>query len=91
MPCRTQPAARHGPHSRPIAGKTLLVYNPVQSAMLRVTAGQSSSSYLYQKIVDAQVAAGGSGDRMPPPPRNALDSEEIEIIRVWIDEGALSN
>ncbi len=63
----------------------------VQATMPRVTPGQSSASYLYQKVIDAQVAAGGSGHRMPPEPRTALDSDELETIRVWIEEGALNN
>jgi len=63
----------------------------VQSALLRVAPGQSSSSYLYQKVSGGQITSGGSGDRMPPPPRLALDDNELEVIRVWIEEGALNN
>lgn len=61
------------------------------NTMPRVTPGEPSNSYLYRKVQDTHLAAGGTGDRMPPPPRQALDAEDVELIRVWIQEGALSN
>jgi ankyrin repeat protein len=43
--------------------------------------GSSSTSRVYRRVVDGQ-----SGLQMPP--EDALSTEQIELIRQWIDEGA---
>ena len=53
--------------------------------MLRVSPGDSESSYIVHKI---QGRASIDGDRMPPPPRSMLTAEQIAAIVEWIDAGA---
>ena len=50
-----------------------------------VIPGDPDASYLVQKI-EGRAAVG---NRMPPPPRNALDTATIDAIRQWITDGAL--
>jgi hypothetical protein len=58
-----------------------------QSSLLRVAPGNAENSYLYRKLIGTQVAAGGSGERMPFG-ETALSDEQIERIRRWIEAGA---
>jgi hypothetical protein len=51
-----------------------------------VRAGRPDNSEIYEKISENDPA-----DRMPPPPANALSSEQMALIRDWIDQGALNN
>lgn len=51
-----------------------------------VRAGRATSSEIFEKITETKLE-----DRMPPPPANALSSEQIAIIRNWIDQGAENN
>jgi hypothetical protein len=50
---------------------------------LRVEPGNSAGSYMYEKISQAQPTLGA---RMPLG--SNLPGDEIELIRIWIDEGA---
>lgn len=50
----------------------------------RVQPGDSTHSYLYEKITSAQPA---SGSQMPLG-SNPLPSDQIALIKAWIDEGA---
>ncbi len=57
-----------------------------QSLLDRVEPGAPIQSYLYLKITgDASIA----GDRMPPPPAVPLTTDEVDLIRDWIQAGAL--
>ena len=58
-----------------------------------ITAGNPDNSYLFHKINNTHTsnAVGGSGDRMPPPPNNALDGSVIDVIEQWILDGAPEN
>ncbi len=58
--------------------------------MNRVTPNQPDNSYLVHKVQDTHMAAGGSGSRMPEgqPP---LSQSDIDLIRAWIQAGALPN
>ena len=61
-----------------------------QSPLDRIEPGSSADSYLVHKIDGTQLSVGGSGTRMPFG--QPLLSEMIrDIIRVWVDEGALRN
>ncbi|UCD37111.1 MAG: T9SS type A sorting domain-containing protein [Fidelibacterota bacterium] len=53
-----------------------------------VVPGNPSGSFLYEKI----SGAPSCGDRMPRNNQNYFDShqDQLETIRVWIEEGALS-
>ncbi len=53
-----------------------------------VTPGDRWASYLYLKITDEHEAAGGFGDVMPPGEDDAMTDEEIELVGLWIDQGA---
>ena len=63
-----------------------------QSAMDRVEPSQPDFSYLVHKIQGTQLdpGVGGQFNRMP---RNAdpLPQSQIDIIRLWITEGAKNN
>ncbi len=63
----------------------------VQSELKRVEPGNPEASYLYHKISGTQFEVpGGEGDQMPlglPP----LPEEQQELIRTWIEQGAMNN
>ncbi len=56
-------------------------------SLKRVAPGDAVNSYIVHKIEGRQSV----GDRMPPPPRQALSSEEIQNIKNWINQGAKNN
>lgn len=58
--------------------------------MDRVEPGQPDNSYLVHKIEGTHLQVGGSGDRMPLA-RSPLSQAEINVIRAWIQAGAMSN
>lgn len=58
--------------------------------LLRVNPGNSSASYIINKLENTHLAVGGSGQRMPlalPP----LPPQQIQLIKDWIDQGAQNN
>ncbi|HYN82289.1 MAG TPA: PKD domain-containing protein [Gemmatimonadaceae bacterium] len=55
-------------------------------SMNRVTPGNTAQSYLIHKLNGTQVAAGGSGVRMPPG--GPLSAAELQIIIKWVQDGA---
>lgn len=48
--------------------------------------GSPDMSYLWRKLEGTHVAAGGMGEAMPPG--GPLKASTLEMIRVWIVEGA---
>jgi len=48
--------------------------------------GDPNDSELFEKITE-----NDSEDRMPPSPKDPLTSEQINIIRTWIEQGAKNN
>lgn len=54
--------------------------------LLLVAPGAAEDSYLWHKLNNSQKSVGGTGKRMPPG--GALDPAEIELVALWIDEGA---
>ena len=58
-----------------------------QTALLRVAPGNADASYLIHKL---DGRAGIVGERMP---QNGpfLTTQEIDVIRMWIDTGAINN
>ena len=52
----------------------------------RVKAGNPSDSKLYEVVIETR-----SSKIMPPPPYNALSSEQQALIKKWIDQGAKNN
>ena len=59
-------------------------------SMNRVTPNQPDISYLVHKIQGTHVGVGGSGSQMPLG-RSPLSRDEIDLIRAWIEGGALPN
>lgn len=62
----------------------LTSYDQVMSTA-GIRAGRPFDSELYQKITDSDP-----GDRMPPPPQAALPQQQVQLIRQWIEQGALN-
>ena len=58
-----------------------------QSPLQRVEPGAPDKSYLYLKVLGTQLAAGGSGLRMPFQ-QDPLSPAELELLRKWIEQGA---
>ena len=52
----------------------------------RVRAGRPDNSKLFESVVD-----NDPGDRMPPAPRNPLSTEQVALLRKWIEQGAPNN
>jgi len=61
-----------------------------QSQLLQVEPGSPDRSYLYIKLIDSGESVGGSGQLMPVQ-QPALAPAHIEIIRLWIEQGAEQN
>lgn len=76
---------------RRVARASLLATS-TEAPMPRVTPGAAEQSYLIHKLRGTQLAAGGSGNRMPmnDPPR-PLDDGQLGLILRWIEAGAPDN
>ena len=55
------------------------------SAKLLVWPGDTSRSYLYEKISSASDMLPDGTSRMPPPPRTPLNATELSTIADWIN------
>jgi mono/diheme cytochrome c family protein len=60
-----------------------IAFTNYQSIRNQVSPRNLSNSEIYEVITETDL-----DKRMPPPPSNALSSEQIAIIRSWILEGA---
>ena len=58
--------------------------------MNRVTPSDPDNSYLFHKIRGTHLTVGGSGSQMPLG-GTPLSESNIDIIRQWIQAGALNN
>lgn len=58
-----------------------------ESGTPAVVPGNSTASYLFTQI----VSADGVRAEMPKAPQSPLEEREIELIRRWIDEGAIND
>jgi hypothetical protein len=61
----------------------------LESPLLRVKAGDSGTSFLIHKL-EGTLTSGESGVQMPLG-GPYLPEPEIQLIRDWIDQGALDN
>jgi hypothetical protein len=69
---------------------SLVGVNSVQvPASLRVASGDSSASYLMNKLLGVDIALGTT--RMPQLAPEGLCQSKIDVIREWIDLGAPVN
>lgn len=66
-------------------GVILTTYQAVMNTA-GIKPGNPGDSELYEKITDDDP-----DDRMPPPPNAALTTDQILIIRKWIEQGARNN
>ena len=55
--------------------------------MLMIAPGSAEDSYLYHKLVNSHLDKGGSGSQMPLG--GSLSAEDIDVVAVWIDDGAV--
>jgi len=88
--CHLPGAAQGGLSLYPDAWSLLVNVPSAQSPLMQVNPGSPESSYLYVKLIDSGESVGGSGQQMPvqQPP---LDQDQIETIRLWIEQGAQKN
>lgn len=88
--CHLPGAEQGGLSLYPDAWALLVNVPSKQSPLLQVEPGSPEKSYLYVKLIDTGESVGGSGQVMPvqQPP---LEQEQIELIRLWIEQGALNN
>lgn len=56
-----------------------------ESSLLRIEPGSPQDSWLYLKLTGQHDV----GDIMPPG--GGLGSDTVDLVRVWIEEGALDN
>ncbi|HEY0731112.1 MAG TPA: c-type cytochrome domain-containing protein, partial [Chitinophagaceae bacterium] len=66
-------------------GIVLTTYNGIM-ATGKVKAYQPNNSELYKVMV-----ATNPDERMPPPPKNAISPEQLNIVYKWIAQGAKNN
>lgn len=52
-----------------------------------VEAGSADASYIYHKVNNTHIEAGGAGSRMPLG--GQLTPDQIAVVKDWIDGGAL--
>jgi hypothetical protein len=88
--CHLPGADQGGLSLYPDAWPLLVNVPSKQSPLLQVAPGSPDKSYLYVKLIDTGESVGGSGQMMPvqQPP---LEQDQIELIRLWIEQGALNN
>lgn len=55
-----------------------------------IVAGDSASSG-FLSIMRQDLAVGAGPTLMPPPPSAAMPVEEVDMIALWIDQGAQDN
>jgi hypothetical protein len=56
-------------------------------SLMVVAAGDSAGSYLWHKLDGTYMDVGGTGS--PMPIGTPLTADELELIKLWIDGGAL--
>lgn len=65
-------------------GLVLTTYSGIVAGGVR--GGNPGNSKIYKVIITTDA-----GDRMPPPPRNPLPKEQVDLIYKWIVQGATNN
>jgi hypothetical protein len=66
-----------------LVGKMATGAECADDGLTRVVPGDSASSLIYLKLT-----APPCGDKMPPDPA-MLSAEKIDLVKQWIDEGAV--
>ena len=88
--CHLPGAEQGGLGLYPDAWSLLVNVPSKQSTLLQVKPGSPDESYFYIKLIDSGKSVGGSGQLMPVQ-QQPLDPEQIELIRLWIEQGAERN
>jgi len=88
--CHLPGGAQGGLSLYPDAWSELVGIPSKQSPLVQVEPGSPDKSYFYIKLIDSGESAGGSGQLMPIQ-QAPLVPEQIEIIRLWIEQGAQKN
>jgi len=88
--CHLDGGAQGGFSLYPDPWSKLVDVPSIQSPVMLVKPGEPESSYLYAKLTGTGESVGGFGQMMPvqQPP---LDQDQIETIRLWIEQGAQNN
>jgi len=87
LPLLVANCARSGCHDNISRAKGIVLTDyPQVMSTGKVKAGKPADSKLYTVIVDTRP-----DKRMPPPPSAPLTVEQQNLIRKWIEQGALSN
>lgn len=93
--CHTGEAARTGSSNLNLTpafayGDLIRVLSNQVGTMARVMPGDPDNSYLLHKLMGTQAEVGGRGQQMP---RGAepWTAEQIELVRLWIAQGAPNN
>ena len=66
-------------------GIILTTYESIMSTG-KIKPGNPGDSEIFGKII-----TNDNDNRMPPPPRNRLTADQVEVIRKWIQQGAINN
>lgn len=87
LPILVSNCAFSGCHDRGTAqnGIILTDYNNIINSG-GIEPGDSDDSDVYERITDPD-----DNERMPKPPNNPLTDDQIQLIKDWIDQGALNN
>ena len=88
--CHLPGGAQGGLSLYPDAWSELVGIPSKQSPLAQVEPGSPDKSYFYIKLIDSGESVGGSGQLMPIQ-QQALSPEQIETIRLWIEQGAQKN
>jgi uncharacterized membrane protein len=67
-------------------GYTLDSYSNITNRSGSIIPFNASGSKIFEVVTDIE-----NDDRMPPPPRQKLTSEQIALLQQWINEGALNS
>jgi hypothetical protein len=91
--CCDGPAAGMDLSTAPSALASLVSQPSDGSRLLRVQPFDSGRSFLIYKLRGLVSQSGDQGDPMPPPGMGVmpLSDPDIDLIREWIDQGALDN
>jgi len=86
--CHVEGAEQGNLNLYPDAWAQLVGVRSAQSPLKRVEPGAPDKSYLYIKVLGTQLDVGGSGLRMPFQ-QDPLSPAELELLRKWIEQGAV--
>lgn len=84
LPMLISNCAMSGCHDAATAEDGVILTN-YQEIIKHIEAGNSSKSEIYETV------SGGDSDFMPPAPNTPLTSDQISLLKKWIEQGARNN